>query len=674
MPSPTFASPLSSLPTKQQMYLPSYLPYLPYLSLFSDSTPLTALTILGTHDSFATHKGPLCTQHLQFAQQLQVGTRFLDLRYRKDHKDGMWKGYHDTQVQNITMTQSFSIIGEFLQEHPTEFIIARIRHEDDRVQNNKEIQDAFANDIIDEITRQQINVWGLREPNTTLNLTQKDYGPMPLPLVGLLRGKLLILTEAWTHPRLITQTWLEGIALSDEWQHPPSVKLDMMKRHIQNASQDSSNKLYITFVSTAVPEQGNQTCTEDTLSPPQRNALISNEHISKHIQELSVGKQRKGKLGIIVVDSLTKEFAKTVQSYAQIQHQPIWADWANVPHVSPCTYPEPPSNSKLIYTEIIQRHHQRTPYGSNLLPNENRTLWNAQVPSAEAGYPMLTFKGHNDSVQHGHDLRKVYGDMLGFLPAKLSLKVQLAITTNPLTPQVLSSLMKGLFPEVASYQHEPITDSLEPGYTSPEGEKSKENDRITRKSLWQAHRVAIDAAFAPIDQITGIALDDEDWHKSADHYFDNFSAKVGHGIALPEGISDEKLAEIRKLGDIDYQLLYGNQEYCVLSYSKYLTELLERLGRAGSGKLLYRHNVAHDGSLARLLGVLQDNNMGWPGMGTEVVFEVWKSSGSGKHQIRVLKNGAVLTSTGPWARMENINLTDFIAHHRKLLDTFPETA
>jgi len=36
------------------------------------------------------------------------------------------------------------------------------------------------------------------------------------------------------------------------------------------------------------------------------------------------------------------------------------------------------------------------------------------------------------------------------------------------------------------------------------------------------------------------------------------------------------------------------------------------------------HNVAHDGSVSRLLSVLQVENMVWPGLGSEVVFELFR--------------------------------------------------
>jgi len=62
----------------------------------------------------------------------------------------------------------------------------------------------------------------------------------------------------------------------------------------------------------------------------------------------------------------------------------------------------------------------------------------------------------------------------------------------------------------------------------------------------------------------------------------------------------------------------------------------------------YRHNVAHDGSIARLLSILQIEVMVWPGMGSEVVFEVYKdSTNSSEYYMRVLWKGQVLRSSNP---------------------------
>lgn len=92
----------------------------------------------------------------------------------------------------------------------------------------------------------------------------------------------------------------------------------------------------------------------------------------------------------------------------------------------------------------------------------------------------------------------------------------------------------------------------------------------------------------------------------------------------------------------------------------YVAELAQNIRDAiqGANPVRYRHNVAHDGSVARLLSILQVDGMVWPGMGAEVVFEVFRKRNKGKKEeggeegeekfvVRVLWGGTVLRSSHP---------------------------
>ena len=70
-------------------------------------------------------------------------------------------------------------------------------------------------------------------------------------------------------------------------------------------------------------------------------------------------------------------------------------------------------------------------------------------------------------------------------------------------------------------------------------------------------------------------------------------------------------------------------------------------GADGANGVLYRHNVAHDGSLAPLLGILQVDRGGWPGFGDEVVFELFEEEVSGCWFVRVLWHSQVVVSKVP---------------------------
>jgi len=47
-----------------------------------------------------------------------------------------------------------------------------------------------------------------------------------------------------------------------------------------------------------------------------------------------------------------------------------------------------------------------------------------------------------------------------------------------------------------------------------------------------------------------------------------------------------------------------------------------RASIAGTSPVVYRHNVVHDGTIARLISILQIDVMVWPGTGSELSFEI----------------------------------------------------
>jgi acid phosphatase len=111
--------------------------------------------------------------------------------------------------------------------------------------------------------------------------------------------------------------------------------------------------------------------------------------------------------------------------------------------------------------------------------------------------------------------------------------------------------------------------------------------------------------------------------------------------------------EVYRLGNYEYSYMYRDDPRSLAasstSFGVWIGELTTHIRDFISSKsdVIYRHNVAHDGSLSRLLSVLQLDVMVWPGMGAEVVFEVYKQSDTKNYFLRVLWNGQVLRSSSP---------------------------
>ena len=293
-------------------------------------------------------------------------------------------------------------------------------------------------------------------------------------------------------------------------------------------------------------------------------------------------------------------------------------------------------------------------------------------------FPQITRGGLDDSWQHGSDLYGVYHDLLGFLPYKYDPNlVSFRVTNNVITSQVASMVTSGMFGG-ETQQNLPLLvqpasiDSLEPAYTCPAATKNfSAYGAGSNDSAWTSHLKAASDLYAKLDSISGVSPTDPGFHMSFDHYFDNLSARLCHAKPLPCNTSNpshcvtQAMAdEVFRLGQYEYSYLYRDAgprtlEYSTAKYGIWVAELAENLRQAmlanysaGAGNrtnsgIRYRHNVAHDGSISLILSILQIETMVWPGMGSEVVFELYKRIQHQQYYIRVLWGGQVLKSSNP---------------------------
>ncbi|KEF58578.1 uncharacterized protein A1O9_06504 [Exophiala aquamarina CBS 119918] len=383
-------------------------------------------------------------------------------------------------------------------------------------------------------------------------------------------------------------------------------------------------------------------------------------------------------------------------------------NWCNMPHVRPQEYVVPPSELKLEYVEVIHRHHKRTPYAANTFPRETYS-WscadaalfyygtprpdgtsaqiNWQVATSDSNplapdgfngscqFPQISGQGLNDSRQHGQDLFDVYHGLLNFLPAEYDpKKVAYRVTNNVITSQVVGQVIEGQFPKQltnapigVSIQPASI-DSLEPAYTCATADTLRAAYGVgSHAANWTQHLNASAALFAKLDAVSGVNTTAPAWHNWFDHYFDNLSARLCHQKPLPcaaanssNCITDEEAEAVFRAGIYEYSFIYRDAPQSLAAstagFGIWMAELAGHLrgvvntatggaGDGGDGGILYRHNVAHDGSISRLLSILQLDVMVWPGMGSEVVFELYSRNAC--YFLRVLWGGQVLRSSNP---------------------------
>lgn len=242
-------------------------------------------------------------------------------------------------------------------------------------------------------------------------------------------------------------------------------------------------------------------------------------------------------------------------------------------------------------------------------------------------------------------------------------------------------LISGMF---ATREQTPLSvqptnvDSLEPQYPCPRASSLYSSYGVgSSVANWTAHLSAAKPLFDSLDSISGVPRDSTDWHKSFDHYYDNLSARQCHAKPLPCNINNtnscvaqQQADTVYRLGQYEYSFIYRDSpqslQAAVGSYGVFLAELAQNIRDAVSGKgmISYRHNVAHDGSVSRLLSILQVEQMVWVGMGSEVVFEIYSKKDAGdKKYIRVLWGGQVMRSSNPsLGVLDMLDLDVFLAY------------
>ncbi|KAI9848719.1 MAG: hypothetical protein M1837_006806 [Sclerophora amabilis] len=293
-------------------------------------------------------------------------------------------------------------------------------------------------------------------------------------------------------------------------------------------------------------------------------------------------------------------------------------------------------------------------------------------------YPQITREGLEDSWQHGKDLFGVYHDLLQFLPDELDDQISFRVTNNVITSQVAGMVISAMYGQEGDLGVQvqvcqaffrlscstdiiqPVSiDSLEPAYICPTASKLFSSIGVGSTSLnWTAHLLASESLYRRLDEVSGVSQSDKAFHESWDHYFDNLSSRLCHQKPLPCSVTNSELCvtqpdaeQVFRLGEYEYSYIYRDAprslQASTASYGVWVAELSRNIRNAidRSSPVIYRHNIAHDGSISRLLSILQIDLMVWPGMGSEVVFEVYRHRN--EHFVRILWGGSVLQSSNP---------------------------
>lgn len=313
-------------------------------------------------------------------------------------------------------------------------------------------------------------------------------------------------------------------------------------------------------------------------------------------------------------------------------------NYCNMPRVNNITYTKVSSDYELVYVELIHRHHKRTAYASNLLPGD--------IKETYLNYPQITTGGKIDSFNHGKDLYGVYHYLLDFIPEEYDAsKVQYRVTNNNITTQVFNSLIKAMYPAYNITPELRSQDNLEPNLDCHQADDLKKLIRST--PIWyEESNMTIYNELAEQDGINSTGY--PGFFGTIDHFFDNLSSKTCAGDAV--NVTDSQFKTVMKLGHWEYDYTFraspNATDYGIYRYGNFTLELASHLQAAidGSSPVIYKHNIAHDGSIAALTSLIKDfteiKSFRWPGMGSEYVFELYKKDDV--HFLRILYAGQEL--------------------------------
>ncbi|KUJ67393.1 hypothetical protein ACZ90_28330 [Streptomyces albus subsp. albus] len=216
-----------------------------WMGQLPDGTPLTRMTIPGTHDTCCTdprHGTEWShTQNMGIPEQLQRGIRFFDIRCgRLQDQPGRFGIYHSAYYQYLTFDDVLDQTRSFLGQHPQELVLMRVKNEHEL--SDGEFTSTFEN-----------------------YLANRGYGELfwlgdHLPALGEARGRIVPILQGYTGSRAVlrwpggdndflSNEWFE---LQDKYSAPNADKRAAIVRHFDNAlAHQDSGKLYLNFVSLA---------------------------------------------------------------------------------------------------------------------------------------------------------------------------------------------------------------------------------------------------------------------------------------------------------------------------------------------------------------------------------------------------------------------------------------
>ncbi len=250
-----------------------------WMSELSGTLRLSDLSLPGTHDSLSLHGGQWVeTQSISLKNQLESGVRVFDIRAR--HINDNFTIHHGPVYQKKNFDDVMVSMTEFLENHPRETILMRVKEE----YKAKNITRSFEDTFEWYENKYESYIWKPTSENPTLNEVRgnivilQNFATNPPSKFGLDYGKFDI-QDNWSLDCLksINQN------LSEKWTN--------IKNHIEKTKNGNRNNIYINYLSAV----GNGICIISIT--PSYVGKITNEQTLVYIQN-----QKINFTGIIIAD------------------------------------------------------------------------------------------------------------------------------------------------------------------------------------------------------------------------------------------------------------------------------------------------------------------------------------------------------------------------------------
>ena len=269
----------------------SYINEEPWMKNVSDDTRLIDMSIPGTHDSGATHSlfdvSGKC-QELNIKQQLNVGTRFFDLRLQLVGEE--FKIIHGPADQNLKFKKVLKNLTDYVKEHSSEFLIISIKQEDSDKNNTRSFEEVLKENLYE--YKDVISF------SKELPATVKDA-----------RGKIHIISRydldfgyqayyGWSDDTTFT---LNDLYVQDHYcvDSAEDKKQDIIST-IEVSNSSTNDKLVINFTS----------CYLDIPFPPTYAGTVGKQINTWFVDYIN--EHKEDKLGIVAADFMTKELAEAI--------------------------------------------------------------------------------------------------------------------------------------------------------------------------------------------------------------------------------------------------------------------------------------------------------------------------------------------------------------------------